>query len=208
MNQETPPPDPSNPGSKSNDDPSPSPAGGDMTPDDATTPSSAGGDARLAAEGPEADPGTPGPDSRPSGARWEEPPPERAGSGWEEPRRERTGSSWEEPRPDAASASGEPRRRHPIEANLTSKSTWLRLVFVVAFAVIWWITEFVLTAVVVVQFLYVLINGEPNQQLRSFGQSLARYAYQIFRYMTFNMDARPFPFELDWPSGEQDPASR
>lgn len=126
-------------------------------------------------------------------------------------------AAWEEPRPEhrsdapgdraAAYRAGEPRPRHPLEENLTRKSTWLRLVFIVVFAVAWWIAELVLTAVVVVQFLWVLFNGEPNERLRAFGQSLARYAYQLFRYMTFNSDARPFPFDLDWPSGAPDSTS-
>ncbi|HEX6995891.1 MAG TPA: DUF4389 domain-containing protein [Gammaproteobacteria bacterium] len=116
---------------------------------------------------------------------------------------------WEEPTPTGGETARErePRPRHPLEQHLTNKSTWLRLVFVVVFAAIWWITELVLTAVVVLQCLWALFSGQPNERLRGFGQSLARYAYQIFRYMTFNTDERPFPFDLDWPSSGPDATS-
>ncbi|MBT8099949.1 MAG: DUF4389 domain-containing protein, partial [Gammaproteobacteria bacterium] len=26
------------------------------------------------------------------------------------------------------------------------------------------------------------------------------YTYQLIRYLTFNSDVRPFPFDDDWPS--------
>jgi hypothetical protein len=33
------------------------------------------------------------------------------------------------------------------------------------------------------------------------GQALATYTYQIIRYLTFNTEERPFPFDSDWPAG-------
>lgn len=100
----------------------------------------------------------------------------------------------------SASARAESRYR-PIEANVKSKSTWLRLFFIVFFVIAYGVAEFLLTIVVVIQFLWVLVNGEPNERLRVLGQSLARYNYQIVRYFTFNSDQRPFPIDLDWPPG-------
>jgi hypothetical protein len=151
-------------------------------------------------------------------AGWEEPQPEigeaegRSSGRWDEPEPHVGGPRWEEPRPSGGQygkdGTREPRRRHPAEEHIFSKRTWLRLVFIVIFAVAWWIAEFVLTAVIVIQFLWVLFTGLPNERLRSFGQSLSRYAYQLFRYMTFNSDERPFPFDLDWPSGAPDSTSR
>lgn len=152
---------------------------------------------------------------------WEEPKPTGAdaagpsgAAGREEPRPAEGTARPDDARPsddprvdDAGYGPSEPRRRHPLQEHLTNKGTWLRLVFIVIFGIIWGITELVLTAVVVLQFLWVLFNGQPNERLRAFGQSLARYAYQLFRYVTFNSDARPFPFDLDWPSGKPDPAS-
>jgi hypothetical protein len=54
--------------------------------------------------------------------------------------------------------------------------------------------------VVVLQFFWVLINGEPKQELAAIGRQLGEYARDIAQYMTFATDERPFPFDRDWPS--------
>ena len=91
-----------------------------------------------------------------------------------------------------------------IQKNLKSRSTWLRLVFMVIFCVLISVAGVVGTAVVVLGFLWVLFTGETNQQLQQTGQSLATYLSQIVRYLTFNSDEKPFPFDATWPSGSSD----
>jgi hypothetical protein len=44
-----------------------------------------------------------------------------------------------------------------------------------------------------------LFNGVINEALRALGQSLAGYTYQIVRFLTFNTNVRPFPFDTPWP---------
>jgi len=46
-----------------------------------------------------------------------------------------------------------------------------------------------------------LFTAETNKALEQLGQSLATYTYQIVRYLTYNTEERPFPFDLDWPDG-------
>ena len=87
-----------------------------------------------------------------------------------------------------------------LRENLKRPSTWLRLLFMVLFLALWGISRVVVLAVVVLQFLWVLIRGETNEQLTGFGQSLATYTYQIVLYLTFSTEERPFPF-ADWPTG-------
>ena len=87
-----------------------------------------------------------------------------------------------------------------LEENLKRPSTWLRLLFMILFLALWGISRFVVLAVVVLQFFWVLIGGKTNARLAVFGQSLATYTYQIVRYLTFNTEERPFPFS-DWPIG-------
>ena len=70
----------------------------------------------------------------------------------------------------------------------------------VLFLALWGISRVVVLAVVVLQFLWVLIRGEKNAQLTGFGQSLATYTYQIVMYLTFSTEERPFPLS-DWPTG-------
>ena len=87
-----------------------------------------------------------------------------------------------------------------LKQRLTAGDTWMRGLFIVIFAVIYSITDILLTAVVVFQFLATLFTGETNARLRAFGLSLAAYIYQIIAFMTFNSDEKPFPFN-PWPEG-------
>jgi hypothetical protein len=98
------------------------------------------------------------------------------------------------------STAGEDSRDASLEDNLKSKSTWLRLLFMMLFLVFWGVSRFVVLAVVVVQFFWVLFTGDTNKQLGTFGLSLATYSYQIVSYLTFNTEEQPFPF-ADWPLG-------
>lgn len=86
-----------------------------------------------------------------------------------------------------------------LKQNLKRRETWLRLLLVVLFWLIYSVAEFVLAAVVLLQFGFKLITGECNQKLLYFGESLSQFIYQVVRFMTFNTDERPFPF-TDWPS--------
>ena len=81
-----------------------------------------------------------------------------------------------------------------------ARSTWLRLLFMLVFVLIWGVSRIVVGVVAVLQFGWVLFTGTPNARLLIFGQSLATYGYQIMLYLMFNTEQRPFPF-LDWPKG-------
>jgi hypothetical protein len=88
----------------------------------------------------------------------------------------------------------------PIEENIKSRSTWLRLVFMFVFYVIATLTGAVASVVVVLGFLWVLFTGEKNRQLQQAGQAVAAYLYEIIRYLTFNTDEKPFPFGREFPA--------
>jgi len=90
----------------------------------------------------------------------------------------------------------------PIEENIKSRSTWLRLLFMVVFYVLATLTSAVLSVVVVLGFFWVLFTGEKNSQLQQAGQVIAAYLYEIIRYLTFNTEDKPFPFGNDLPSAE------
>ena len=89
-----------------------------------------------------------------------------------------------------------------IEDNLKSRSTWLRFVFMLAFVVIANVAAMVATVVVLLGFLWVLFTGEPNEQLRQVGRSLAGYFGDIVRFLTYNTETKPFPFGADWPADD------
>lgn len=91
-----------------------------------------------------------------------------------------------------------------ITENLKQQSTWMRGLYMLLFAVLYSLAEFVLIAVVVLQFLLKLFTGETNPRLLKLGQSLASYIYQIIEFLTFNSDYQPYPFGA-WP--KKQPAS-
>jgi hypothetical protein len=113
----------------------------------------------------------------------------------EERPRDHAGAGDDDPYQDDDPAS----ERGDIEENLKSRSTWLRLLFMIVLAFIYGLSRIVVGAVVVLQFLWVLFTGETNERMIVFGRSLATYTYQILLYLTYNSDERPFPFDLDWP---------
>lgn len=88
-----------------------------------------------------------------------------------------------------------------IMNHLKSKSIWLRLFFMIVMVLLYSISRVVISAVVALQFFWVLFTGETNKRLGRFGQALATYTYQIILYLTFNTEERPFPFDSDWPTG-------
>ena len=86
-----------------------------------------------------------------------------------------------------------------LASNLKSRAIWMRLFFMLVITLIYSLSRIVVGAVVVMQFFWVLIAGETNQKLLSFGQALGTYTMQIIQYLTFNTEERPFPFDADWP---------
>lgn len=87
-----------------------------------------------------------------------------------------------------------------IKENVKQQDSWLRLIFIVIYAVVLWATSIVLGLVVVFQFLSVLFTRTPQKTLLEFGGSLAEFVRQIVAYLTFNSEDKPFPFG-DWPKG-------
>ncbi len=80
-----------------------------------------------------------------------------------------------------------------------NKSTWLRVLFVALFWVIFHLTQFVILAIAVGQCLFSIFSGKPNEQLMKLGNDLSRYVQEILSFVTFNTERRPFPFN-DFPN--------
>ena len=84
-------------------------------------------------------------------------------------------------------------------AHYKNRETWVRGLFMLLFVAIYNVAGVLVGAVAVLQFAWKLVTGESNPRLSSFGEGLSRYFYQIVRFLTFNTEIKPFPFE-DWPS--------
>ncbi|MBD3648475.1 MAG: DUF4389 domain-containing protein [Pseudomonadales bacterium] len=90
-----------------------------------------------------------------------------------------------------------------IKENIKAQDTWVRFVFIVIYAVVLWATSFVLTLVVVLQFLVVLVTRQTQPNLLDFSDNLGEFVRQIICYMTFNQDEKPFPFG-PWPGSPEE----
>lgn len=88
-----------------------------------------------------------------------------------------------------------------IKERLKDESFWLRLPFMLLFFFVWRLAELLLMAMVLLQIIFRLFKGEPQEQLLQFSSQLTCFSYQTFRYLTFNSEAKPFPF-ADWPKTE------
>lgn len=89
-----------------------------------------------------------------------------------------------------------------IKSNLLSVPHWIRLVFMVLFALVLQVVGSVVMLLVFVQFLFSLITGKSNSALQELGSSLSKFIYQALAFLTYNSEEKPFPF-ADWPTPEK-----
>ncbi len=93
-------------------------------------------------------------------------------------------------------------RNSRLEQNLKSRSTWVRLLYMALFGFLLWIAGFVLFAVVIIQFVWRIVETKSNERLLQLGRSLARYFEEVIRFLTFNTEELPFPIDRDWPGSD------
>lgn len=91
-------------------------------------------------------------------------------------------------------------QRHDFEQHVKSKSTWLRLLFMLVMVALFCLACIVASAVILIQFFWVLFTGQTKEELKVLGKQLAAYAHDTCLYLTFNTEERPFPFDRPWPS--------
>ena len=75
----------------------------------------------------------------------------------------------------------------------------LRVVYMLLFAVVFWVLCWILAATTLIQLVVRLLNGRANSDLTRFGGSLARYARQVIEFLTFVTELAPYPFTA-WPA--------
>ena len=88
------------------------------------------------------------------------------------------------------------------EEQTNERTIWMRGLYMLLFSFFQAVAKFLVLAIAVLQFLFVLFSGSTNPQLVVFGESLSLYTYQIFRFLTFNTEELPYPWN-DWPKGEE-----
>ena len=83
--------------------------------------------------------------------------------------------------------------------SLLNSNTCIRGAYMLLFGLLLVAARLVISIVVVVQFLFVLLVGADNQNLRNLGQGLGKWVYQTLMFLTFNSEDKPFPFD-EWPA--------
>lgn len=84
--------------------------------------------------------------------------------------------------------------------HLRERSTWMRILYMLLFAVAYSIAELILTGAVILQVILRLFTGKVNERLREFSSDMSQYVYDILRFLTFNSEVMPFPLN-SWKAG-------
>ena len=85
-----------------------------------------------------------------------------------------------------------------ISNNLKNPNQWVRILYMVLFAIVFQVSTVVLWLVVVVQALSALITGSPNDNVKGLAASLSQFIYDIVRFLSYGTEDKPFPFQ-SWP---------
>ena len=81
-----------------------------------------------------------------------------------------------------------------IKKNLKDSNQWMRILYMVLFSIILYFASMVTGILIVVQAIFALITGQDNKNLRELGAGLAQYINQIYLFLTYNDQRKPFPF--------------
>ncbi len=85
-----------------------------------------------------------------------------------------------------------------LKERLKARTTWVRGLYMLLFAVLCCVAGALLAVVVLFQFGSRLITGGANSRLLEFSEGLAGYIHQIIRFLCFNSDEHPYPLGA-WP---------
>ena len=91
-----------------------------------------------------------------------------------------------------------------MKNRLLSKDNWLRLLFMIVFGCVGWILQYVIWLMAAVQVVLTFVMGKPNQDLVRIGQGLSAFFCHIMKYLTYNIEEKPYPF-TPWPGSPKEP---
>ena len=81
---------------------------------------------------------------------------------------------------------------------LLKPSKWIRLLFMVVYSLIIEIIALPLILILIfLQFLFHLIAGSPNNQIKNITNWLIDFLKESFEYLTYKTEQKPFPFDQD-----------
>lgn len=77
-------------------------------------------------------------------------------------------------------------------------SRWSRLIPMLVLILCFGLSEAALYIIALIQFIWVLVNGESNEGLTEFGASLAEWMAQNAKYLSYATEEKPYPW-AEWP---------
>lgn len=90
-----------------------------------------------------------------------------------------------------------------ILGNILSAAQWMRILLMVGFAILSWLLRFAQLVITIIQILFALISGRPNLNMSRAGTVLALYQAQIWCFLSYSSELRPYPFN-DLPDSGKD----
>ena len=75
------------------------------------------------------------------------------------------------------------------------ENKWVRFAYMLLFLFFYSLAEILVGAIVLVQFIFVVIKNSPNEPLKVFGAELALYIKEIIGYVTYNHNRKVYPFQ-------------
>lgn len=89
-----------------------------------------------------------------------------------------------------------------LKSSLLVADRWIRLLFMILFAIVNYFVQIVSWLIAIVQFIVTIVTGKPNQNLLSLSEGLSGFSFQVLKYLMYVTDERPYPFS-PWPGSEK-----
>lgn len=83
----------------------------------------------------------------------------------------------------------------------TQDSAWLRIFFMMLFLFVYYVVQFVVFGVSIINAIFFLLTGKGSAPLLNFAHALGSYSKQVINFVTFVEEEKPFPF-TDWPASK------
>lgn len=94
----------------------------------------------------------------------------------------------------------EPQERKEVEEKRPSKRpVWMRGLFMLLLMMAFWVAQWLLWVVAIIQFLWMFFADESNAFLKRFGHSLGTWLGETAQFVSCASEEKPFPWKA-WPS--------
>ncbi len=87
---------------------------------------------------------------------------------------------------------------------LERKNIMIRLLYSIFFIFVLGLVKIIIFAIIIFQYIYLLITKKHSNRVRIFSNQALSYAYRIVRYLTLNENQKPFPFQ-EFPPETENP---